>query len=338
MASSTQTSFAAMAQKEQRKPPLRMVQLEGQVLLKISQHCKENSSFNTVVTGQLLGLDVGQTLEVTDCFPFPSNLDDNDDHDGADYQLEMMRCLREINVDNNMVGWYQSTVSGSYQVVEIIETFVNYLENLERCICIVYDVTASLSGSFGIKVIRLADSFVEAFREGTLTIEKIRSKGLSWKSVFVEIPISIHNSPMAVALMAEIENPSGCTQLDFDRLGLGVAPILEKSLEFLNDCLDDLVGEQNKLSMYHNQKRRYHQAVNQWKMQRKQENQTRKAMGETLLSEEPPEGEFKEPTEPGQLDNMLLANQMTAYTSHINSTVGQAVEKLVLMERLQNAL
>ena len=26
--------------------------------------------------------------------------------DGANYQLEMMRCLREVNVDNNTVGWY----------------------------------------------------------------------------------------------------------------------------------------------------------------------------------------------------------------------------------------
>ena len=24
---------------------------------------------------------------------------------GADYQLDMMRCLREVNVDNNTVGW-----------------------------------------------------------------------------------------------------------------------------------------------------------------------------------------------------------------------------------------
>lgn len=25
---------------------------------------------------------------------------------GANYQLEMMRCLREVNVDNNTVGWW----------------------------------------------------------------------------------------------------------------------------------------------------------------------------------------------------------------------------------------
>ena len=31
-----------------------------------------------LVTGQLLGLDIGQTLEVTDCFPFP-NVEDGDE-------------------------------------------------------------------------------------------------------------------------------------------------------------------------------------------------------------------------------------------------------------------
>lgn len=25
--------------------------------------------------------------------------------EGANYQLDMMRCLREVNVDNNTVGW-----------------------------------------------------------------------------------------------------------------------------------------------------------------------------------------------------------------------------------------
>jgi len=31
--------------------------------------------------------------------------DEGNEADGANYQLEMMRCLREINVDNNTVGW-----------------------------------------------------------------------------------------------------------------------------------------------------------------------------------------------------------------------------------------
>ncbi len=32
--------------------------------------------------------------------------EDEVEADGANYQLEMMRCLREVNVDNNNVGWY----------------------------------------------------------------------------------------------------------------------------------------------------------------------------------------------------------------------------------------
>jgi hypothetical protein len=30
---------------------------------------------------------------------------EDDESEGANYQLEMMRCLREVNVDNNTVGW-----------------------------------------------------------------------------------------------------------------------------------------------------------------------------------------------------------------------------------------
>lgn len=64
-------NFAAVATKETKKPPLLRVQLEGHVLLKIAKHSRENAAVNTVVTGSLLGLDVGQTLEVTECFPIP---------------------------------------------------------------------------------------------------------------------------------------------------------------------------------------------------------------------------------------------------------------------------
>lgn len=63
-------SFAAAIAKENNtSAPLRVVQIDGQVLLKIMKHCTDCAP--TLVTGQLLGLDIGQTLEVTDCFPFP---------------------------------------------------------------------------------------------------------------------------------------------------------------------------------------------------------------------------------------------------------------------------
>ena len=49
-------------------------------LLKIIKHCKGSSPAN--VTGSLLGLNVGGRLEVTNCFPFPTS-GDAQDNDGC---------------------------------------------------------------------------------------------------------------------------------------------------------------------------------------------------------------------------------------------------------------
>ena len=97
-----------------------------QVVLKIIKHCQE--ALPSFVTGQLLGLDIGKTLEVTNSFPFPSTVDKQggDDDDSAEYQMEMMRCLREVNVDNNTVGWYQSTYFSSFIDDSCIDTQFNY--------------------------------------------------------------------------------------------------------------------------------------------------------------------------------------------------------------------
>ena len=47
---------------------------------------------------------------------------------------------------------YQSTVMGSFQTVELIETFINYQESIKRCITIIYDPQRSALGGLAIKV------------------------------------------------------------------------------------------------------------------------------------------------------------------------------------------
>jgi hypothetical protein len=54
------------------------------------------------------------------------------------YQLDMMRCLREVNVDNNTVGWYQSSVLGSYQTQEMIDTFISYHDSIKKYVGVVW--------------------------------------------------------------------------------------------------------------------------------------------------------------------------------------------------------
>ena len=50
-----------------------------QVSLKIIKHCQEEGSSSELVTGFLVGLVVGRTLEVTNCFPLPKDLDDTEE-------------------------------------------------------------------------------------------------------------------------------------------------------------------------------------------------------------------------------------------------------------------
>jgi translation initiation factor 3 subunit H len=166
-------SFAQAAATEETVVPLRVVQVDGLVALKIIKHCKE--CMPALVTGQLLGLDIGSILEVTNCFPFPGRGGEEDDEveaDGANYQLEMMRCLREVNVDNNTVGWYQSTYMGSFQTVELIETFLNYQENIKRCVCIIYDPLRSSQGVLALKALKLTESFMDLYKSQNFTGEK----------------------------------------------------------------------------------------------------------------------------------------------------------------------
>lgn len=80
-----------------------------------------------------------------------------------------MRCLREVNVDNNTVGWYQSSVLGSFQTQEMIETFISYADSIKKCVCIVYDPQRSARGAVGLRAVRLRDAFITLFKEGKLT-------------------------------------------------------------------------------------------------------------------------------------------------------------------------
>ena len=41
-------------------------------------------------------------------------------------QMEMMKMLREVNMDNNCVGWYQSMFLGTYNNLSVIENQLQY--------------------------------------------------------------------------------------------------------------------------------------------------------------------------------------------------------------------
>ncbi|KAL1924305.1 uncharacterized protein VTP21DRAFT_7340 [Calcarisporiella thermophila] len=335
--------------------PLTSVQLDGLVVLKIIKHCRE--SFPSSVTGQLLGLDVDGVLEVTNCFPFPGSKEDDDENvDGAQYQLDMLRCLREINVDNNTVGWYYSTYLGSSMNQSLIDTQFNYQKGLgNKSIVIVHDVSRSAQGNLSLRAFRLKNSFMEAYKEKKFTTESLAKAKLNFSNIFEELPIQIHNSHLLTAMLYELEDLSlktgqpieGTSALradddlptplapNFDMLELSLDPYIEKNLELLMESIDEHQSDQNNHQYWQRSVAREQAKIQQYLQKRRQENVQRQAQGLPPLPEEDVSQMFRIPPEPSRLDSLLINAQIHQYCRQINQFVGPSLSKLYLAGELQ---
>merc|ERR1711934_1030446 len=248
---------ASIGKKAKEDLPITNVQAEGLVVAQIVKHCKELEP--NFVTGQLLGLDIGSTLEITYAFPFPTKLEDGEaeEDDGSSFQLEMMRCLREVNVDNNTVGWYQSTFVGSHQTLEIVETFMSYQESIKRCVCVVYDPQGAAQGAFGLKVLKLKEKFLQLFKEGKCNATTLNQEGVTSKDIFVELPITVNNSSLVSAMFQVLETDQRADRRQTDRLAFVETDLLERNLEFMMDSVDEYHGKIYQVSQYHRMSARH---------------------------------------------------------------------------------
>jgi len=316
-------------------------------VMKIIKHCRGN--LPELVTGQLLGLDFSDTLEVTGCFALlGKNFDGAEEQASgttlsAEYHLEMMRCLREQNVDQNVVGWYQSAFLGSFFSEQLLDTQVNYQMKIKNSVVIIYDPFRTHNGALSLKAYRLADEFVELYQQKSTSLDALLAKHrLKWTDIFIEIPISIRNSPIVNCCLFELEQSSSKTDFDrstgvtlpsinetmsaqqpypsqIDVLDLNPSSFLEKNLECLIDSIEELGGEQNRL----------------WHFQRKQQQLNRqREENEDFVDDHSnrPSFNFSSST----LKRMLKTNQINNYCRHINQFSGQTVSKLYLLNGLSS--
>lgn len=163
--------------------------------MKVIKHCSQ--TFPTTATGFLVGMDSLSTLQVTNSFPFPTiDLPPSDSHHdnnpnnqqnaasnlaaaaprakaNAAYQVEMIKKLREVNVDANNVGWYTSANLGNFVNLNMIENQYYYQKELnERTVALVHDLSRSSQGSLSLRAYRLSPAFMAAYKEGKFTAER----------------------------------------------------------------------------------------------------------------------------------------------------------------------
>jgi translation initiation factor 3 subunit H len=154
--------------------------------MKIAKEC--SAAFPTTATGSLVGLDVNGVLEVTNSFAFPSaepSATDSHQNDAssiaaaaprqkanATYQNDMIRHLKEVNVDANNVGWYISATMGNFVNLNFIENQIHYQKDNTATVALVYDTSKSSQGNLTLRAFRLTPNFIAAYKEGKFTTER----------------------------------------------------------------------------------------------------------------------------------------------------------------------
>jgi translation initiation factor 3 subunit H len=297
-----------------------------------------------MVAGSLLGLDQNTTLEVTHSFPFPTPkkdiveqpegssgvaAEDQGAMNGHDYQIEMMKMLREVNIDNNCVGWYQSMYLGSFCTSTLIENQFSYQDNLsDNAVVILYDPVQTARGQLTLKAYRLSREFMRAHRER-------RNDYIKPSEILDELPIRIRNPGLINALIYDLRDRGAGGDVDFERLDLSTNPYLEKNLESLCSWIDDLANEQWKFQSYTRGVLKQRHDAARWADRRKKTNDERRAAGDEPLPDDDAAFAEKRFDAPNRMESLLISTQISAYCSQINKFAGSSFEKLFLAGSLQ---
>lgn len=278
-----------------------------------------------MVTGSLLGMAMDNgVLEITHAFPFPpehkssQNAESEEDAaglEGLEFQLEMMRMLREVNVDNNCVGWYQSMYLGIYSTSALLENQFGYQTDLSpNSVVILYDPMQTSHGNLVLKCYRLSD---ECF--------KLKSSGdnsfINPKDIFEEVPVTLTNPGLVRVFLADVADgvhTKSKVDTTFDRLDLSTNPFLEKHLEFLCGWVDDLAAEQHKFQYYTRQLARGGGKDNR--------NNNRNSRP---TAKEQADG-WKRSDAPRRLESLLISNQIRSYCDQMDKFTSGGLSKLFL--------
>jgi len=249
-------------------------------------------------------------LEVTHAFASPDSKGDDDGAETSDHQFEMMRLLREVNVDNSCVGWYQSMYLGIYSTSSLLENQLSYQTEMSpNAVVILYDPMQTTNGKLVIKCYRLSEECVEYKKNESNTY-------IDPNNIFEEVPIRLSNSGLIQAFLTDLvdgvfdretdtdEAVLSSTTIDttFDRLDLSQSRYLEKHLEFLCGWVDDMTTEQQKFQFHSRQAAR---------------SKTK--------------ADWEAADAPRRMESLLIANQIDSYCDQMNAFTAEGIGKLELL-------
>ncbi|KAJ2729386.1 hypothetical protein IW152_005642 [Coemansia sp. BCRC 34962] len=195
----------------EKSVPLTVVKVDPLALLKIVKHARE--SFPTPVNGQLLGLEINGVLEVTNAFAVPTQ--PGSEEDMTNYQVEMIQCLREVNIDSSSVGWYQSTRLGDFMQKPLLEVQASYQASPSgmSSVVLIHDTSKSeQGGNLSLRAFRLSAAYLELAKKESFGTKDLAEQGLTYGNILEELPVHVESSSLVKALLSELQWPKGVEQ------------------------------------------------------------------------------------------------------------------------------
>ena len=333
--------------------PIVEVQIDGIALLKVVKHCHE--SLPTMVTGSLLGLDVDGLLEVSYSYPFPTSKgnetteDGKEPLDGQEYQIEMMKLLRDVNIDNNCVGWYQSMHLGTVSTSEVVAHQYNYQiseELSDNSILLAYDAT---NGTLVLKAFRLSAEYIEAKQNNM-------NEFIKPANILEELPIRIKNGSLISAYLRDLydcslvksssASVSVLNNYQFSALSMNNSEnFLEKQMDLVRLWIDDLIDLQAPFQVHSKMSQKLRSEHVRFLTKRLSDNAVRHENGESLLPMTTAstvtdsgvslnDGLKALPETPQRADVLLTLRQLSNYCNQINTHVQNDFQNLYLSSQI----
>lgn len=291
------------------------VTIDSGSVLRIVKHAYDQ--YPAQATGQLLGLDEDDVLNVYYSFPFPATISDHDDVEVKakiikKYQQEYCEHLKEVNVDSNPIGLYMSVSNGKMFYRSVINNMLQSQITNPESILLVHDVSRSVQAGFCLRAFRLSKYYLAVKKEGKFSSEILEKEGLSYQNMLEELPVNIQNSQLVALYLQNLEKPK-----DFSNLDISIDPFLEQNIENVFDSVDEFNYDLGNYNYYQRSLDREKSKIMQWQQKRKAENLARQAKGQSLLSTDEYKTLFKLPEEPSRLDKLLVSAQLDLYCNQI---------------------
>ncbi|KAK0426690.1 hypothetical protein QR680_009847 [Steinernema hermaphroditum] len=330
------------------------VQLDSLVVMKIVKHVdSELYSGMSEVAGEtcqgcltgLVAVD-DKRLEITNCFASPRSevVLDSEEAGGVSVQnedvnmgmLEMLRRFRNMNIDYELVGFYQAHPFGACFAQEVVESLFEYQRSFQDGVVLIYDPLRTRQGHLSIKAYRLSDKGLRLCEKSDWSPEATKTAGLSFEDLFQELPIVIKNSHLINVMLAELamKPKQGAGQIG-RHLTLTSRGSMEKCLRALMSDVDDLVKSINTFNKYSVDKQKndvnYHTLV----QKRHVENEARAARGEAPLSLDDIKKMCKPPTfvaKNGMLEPFLACSQTAAHADYASQVTSENIAKIFITE------